>query len=274
MTALVGLWLVLQGGSGGWTATPARPTVGDTVWLERQVVVPAGWRVRAGRLEATEVVGALGEPSVRRGREGWLVRYPIVAWTPGAHTLVLPPIWELRPDGRADSVSGGAAGFFVQSVIPDSVLGPEPRGALAPVRLARYHDLPLAAALLVASVSLALGLRWRRRTPQEVPPPPPLPRDAEVPDARWLVAGEPKAVAARATFRLRLAVARAIPEARPALSTAECLAVVERARPHFPVRELRELLEQLDRVAFASAHGTDVAALAQMARRFAQEMTR
>jgi len=70
MTALVGLWLVLQGASGGWTATPARPTVGDTVWLERQVVVPAGWRVRAGRLEATEVVESLGEPSVRRGPEG------------------------------------------------------------------------------------------------------------------------------------------------------------------------------------------------------------
>ena len=126
MTALVGLWLVLQGGSGGWTATPARPTVGDTVWLERQVVVPAGWRVRAGRLEATEAVEALGDPSVRRGPAGWLVRYPIVAWTPGAHTLALPPIWELRSDGRADSVSGGVAGFFVQSVIPDSVLGPEP----------------------------------------------------------------------------------------------------------------------------------------------------
>ena len=95
MTALVGLWLVLQGG--GWVATPARPSVGDTVWLERQVVVPAGWRVRAGRLDATEVVEPLGEPSVRRGPEGWLVRYPIVAWTPGAHTLALPPVWELRP---------------------------------------------------------------------------------------------------------------------------------------------------------------------------------
>jgi hypothetical protein len=58
------------------------------------------------------------------------------------------------------------------------------------------------------------------------------------------------------------------------LSTAECIAAVERARPHAPLRELRELLEQLDRVAFASAHGTDVAALAQMARRFAQEMGR
>src|SRR5205807_1596820 len=175
MTALVGLWLVLQGG--GWVATPARPTVGDTVWLERQVVVPAGWRVRAGRLDPTERVEPLGEPSVRRAPGGWLVRYPIVAWTPGAHTLALPPIWELRPDGRA-------------------------------------------------------------------------------------------------AFRLRVAVARAIPEARPALSTAECIAAVERARPHASLRELRELLEQLDRVAFASAHGTDVAALAQMARRFAQELER
>src|SRR5207248_3073843 len=176
MTALVGLWLVLQGGSGGWTATPARPTVGDTVWLERQVVVPAGWRVRAGRLEAAAGLGG--------------------------------------------------------------------------------------------------GTGRRRRAPQAVPRRRALPGDAEVPEARWRVAGEARAVGARATFRLRLAVARAIPEARPALSTAECLAVVERARPHFPVRELRELLEQLDRVAFASAHGTDVAALARMARRFAQEMTR
>jgi hypothetical protein len=38
------------------------------------------------------------------------------------------------------------------------------------------------------------------------------------------------------------------------------------------VRELRDLLEQLDRVAFASAHGTDVAALAAMARRLAREL--
>jgi len=48
--------------------------------------------------------------------------------------------------------------------------------------------------------------------------------------------------------------------------------VVERARPDAPLRELRELLEQLDRVAFASAHGTDVAALSAMARRLARDL--
>ncbi len=259
-------------GQGSWTATPASPTVGDTVWLERQIPVPAGWRVRPGKLDATERVEPLADPSVRRAPQGWLVRYPIVAWAPGPHALTLPPVWRLAPDGRADSVAGGVANFFVQSVIPDTIRGPQPRGALAPVRLARRSALPPAAALLLASGGLALGLGWRRRAPLAVPAPRRVALEPEVADARWLAAGEPKAVAARAAFRLRLAVARAIPEAGPALSTAECLAAVERARPHAPLRELRELLEQLDRVAFASAHGTDVAALAQMARRFAREI--
>ncbi len=270
--AVLALSWRLAMGQGPWTATPASPTVGDTVWLERQIPVPAGWRVRAGKLDATERAEALGDPSVRRAPAGWLVRYPIVAWAPGTHALTLPPVWRLGPDGRADSVAGGVASFFVRSVIPDTIRGPQPWGALAPVRLARRSALPPAAALLLASGGLALGLGWRRRAPNAVPPPRRVALDSEVPDARWLAAGEPKAVAARAAFRLRVAVAGAIPEAGPALSTAECLAAVERARPHAPLRELRELLEQLDRVAFASAHGTDVAALAQMARRFAREI--
>ena len=79
-------------------------------------------------------------------------------------------------------------------------------------------------------------------------------------------------MAARAIWRLRAALAGAVSAAHPALSTAECLAAVERARPDMSLRELRDLLEQLDRVAFASAHGTDIAALATMARRLAQEI--
>ena len=63
-----------------------------------------------------------------------------------------------------------------------------------------------------------------------------------------------------------------MPEAHLALDTHESLGVVERARPGAPVPELRDVLEQLDRVAFASAQGTDVAALAARARRLAQEL--
>jgi hypothetical protein len=93
-----------------------------------------------------------------------------------------------------------------------------------------------------------------------------------VPDDRWLAAGEPKAVAVRATRRLRVAVAAAIPKAHHALATAECLAAVEREAPKAPLRELRDVLGAMEQVAFATAHGVDVAALAQRARRLAAEL--
>jgi len=98
--------------------------------------------------------------------------------------------------------------------------------------------------------------------------------EPEVPDERWLAAGEPKAVAARATRRLRAAVAAAVPAAHHALVTAECLAAVEREAPKAPLRELGDVLGAMDQVAYATAHGVDVAALAERARRLAGELAR
>jgi len=118
---------------------------------------------------------------------------------------------------------------------------------------------------------LLLLILWRRRAPRSVATGEGVRVDAEVPDARWVAAGEPKAVAARAAQRLRRAVAHAIPDAHEALSTAECLAAVERARPNAPLRDLRELLLALEQVAFASAHGVEVAPLAARARALARE---
>jgi hypothetical protein len=243
------------------------------VWLERQLVVPRGWQVRAGKLAATAEVEPLGDGAVLRGPTGWVVRYVVVAWKPGPHTLPLPPIWRLGPNGRADSSALGAASFRVANVIPDTLKDPAPRGPLGPLRLAGRNPVPALAALLVSVGLLAAGIALRRRGPHPVAPAPPVPVDREVPDARWLAAGEPKAVATRATWRLRAALARAVPAAHVALATPECLAALDQARPGAPVRELRDLLEQLERVAFASAHGTDVAALATMARRLAAELT-
>lgn len=264
------LLLVLQ--AEGWTASPARPTVGDTVWLERRVSVPAGWRVRAGKLEATELLEPLGDASILRAADGRVLRYPVVAWAPGPHSVALPPIWRLGPDGRADSLTGGPAGFDVRSVIPDSLERPEPKPAVDPLRSERRDALPPLAAALAAAGALAAAIRWRRRPPREVAARVPVRLDREVPDGRWLAAGEPRAVAARAIQRLRAALARAVPGAHEALSTTECLAVVERSRPGSPLRELADVLTQLDQVAFASAHGVDVAALAARARALAAEL--
>jgi len=266
---MIALLLLLQA---GWTAAPSQPTVGDTIRLERSVQAPPGWRLRAGKLASGTMAEPLGDPAVVATSSGdWVVRYAVVAWAPGDLRLDMPQIWRLGPDGTADSLSGGTATFHVASVIPDSIRAPAPQPSLGPLRLDRASTVPIIAALLLSAGALLILISWRRRGPRAASEAAALAIDADVPDARWLAAGEPKAVAARAAQRLRHALAHTIPEAHEALSTAECLAVVERARPDAPLRDLRELLHALDQVAFATAHGVDVAPLAARAQSLARE---
>ncbi|HUL03104.1 MAG TPA: hypothetical protein VLV16_07755 [Gemmatimonadales bacterium] len=273
--ALACSWRVAAAQVGEWTAFPPGPTVGDTVWLERSVVAPAGWRVRPGKLVPGSDFEPLADPGVLRapGPAGsWVVRYAVAVWTPGAHTITLPPVWRLGPNGETDSLPGGHARVDVRRVIPDSVTQPQARGAIAPLRPERRSALPVLAAAALAGSLLAGAIALRRR-PRPARPSPEAPVEPQVPDARWLGAGEPRAVAARAGAQLRIALARAYPRASPALSTAECLAILAQDVPAERLRLLAELLPQLDRVAFSAppAQGADVAALARQARALAQE---
>lgn len=265
--------LLLLAQAGGWTAAPSAPTVGDTIRLERTIPAPAGWRVRAGKLPSGAVAEPLGDAAiVPSASGGWTIRYAVVAWAPGEISLDMPQLWRLGPDGSADSLAGGTATFRVASVIPDSVRSPVPQPSLGPLRSQRASPIPVLAAVLLAGGALLLLIGWTRRAPRIVIDQSALALDAEVPDQRWLGAGEPKAVAARATHQLRSAVARAVPSAHEALSTTECLAAVEQAWPNAPLRDLRELLQALDQVAFATAHGVEVAPLAARARALAREL--
>jgi hypothetical protein len=260
---IVAVWI--QGPPATWTAAPSRPSVGDTVWLERRFTLPAGWRVRPGRLQSSDDVEALAEAVVTRRGGDWVVRYPVAAWAPGTHAVTLPPVWRLGPEAQADSVPGGTASFVLTSVIPDTVTAPVPRPALTPLRSDdRDPRMPLLA-VLVAGAALAGGIWWRHRPPRPLPSPGFATPAAVVPDRRWLEAGEAKAVAARAAGRLRVALARIVPEAHLGLSTSECLAVVGGRRPQAPVAELGTVLGALDQVEFAGTPGIDVASLAQLA---------
>jgi hypothetical protein len=271
---MIGLLLValtLQGG--GWNVSPERPTVGDTIRVERTIETPAGWRVRAGKLDQYGDVEQLGEPGVMARPAGWAVRYLLVGWKAGSVTVGMPALWRLGPDGSTDSVPGGSVTLRIASVIPDTVTAPQPQPSLGILRLGRPSAIPVMVAV-VLSVGLLFGLiAWRRRASRGVVDDSALANDAEIPDQRWLAAGEPKAVAARAARRLRHALARAIPDAHEALSTTEVLAAVERARPDAPLRDLRELLHALDQVAFATVHGADVASLAARARALARGLS-
>ena len=276
MILVAPLLALLQGPSGGWTAAPPAPTVGDTVWLTRLVTADPGWRVRAGRLDPAQDLEPLGEAVVLRAQSGWLVRYPVVLWTPGRHEVALPPVWRLGPDGQADSVLGGVAAVQVRSVLPspDSARRSEPKPALPPLGRRDNSALPVLGAGLIAGLFLTAGVLLRRRRPKRLPAPAPIRGEPEVADARWLAAGEPKAVAARAAARLRTAVAGVVPEAHAALSTEECLDVVAARAPEAPLRDLREVLTALDQVGFATAHGADVGVLAERARALAAALRR
>jgi hypothetical protein len=267
-------WRQASGQNEGWMVRPAQSTVGDTVWLEQRFPLPAGWRLRPGRLAGSGVVEPLGEPIVERSGADWIVRYPVTAWTPGPHAVTIPPVWRLGPDGQADSLAGGTAAFDLRSVIPDTVTAPAPKPGLAPLRPLRRDPKPVLLATLGAGAALGIAVWWRRRPPRRHAPPASGPPAAEVADARWLDAGEPKAVAARVAGGLRAALARVVPEAHAGLSTAECLAKLQLHRPQARVRDLAAVLEALDHVAFATASGPDVAALARRARALAEGLTR
>ena len=233
------------------TVTPARPTVGDTVWIAWTVAAPAGWRVRPGPLTADATLAPLGDPVATRTADGWLVRYPVALWTPGAVAVPLPTLWRSGPNGSGDSVPGPVASLTVASVLPDSGR-PAPRPALAPLRESRPGAWPVVLAVALAAGLLAGGVAWRRRGPAAAAPAGEPAAAAPVPDARWLAAGEPKAVAARAAARLRQAIARS--GSAPGDATA--------------------LLAQLERVEFAAAQGEDTADLAQRATRLAREIAK
>ncbi|MBI1967181.1 MAG: hypothetical protein HYS40_04265 [Gemmatimonadetes bacterium] len=257
--------------AGGWTVTPTQPTVGDTVRLEHYVPAPPGWRVRAAQLEPQPLLEPLADPEVLRARGGWVVRYGSVAWAPGSYRHPMPPLLLLGPDGQVDSLPGDTAVFELRSVIGDSVTAAAPQPALPPLRPAHRDPLPVTLAIVAALGVLLAGVAWQRRAPRRMAEPPDVPVNPEVPDGRWLAAGEPRAVAARAAGQLRAAVARAIPAAHSALSTPECLAVLEGERPDAPLRDLEVVLQALDQIAFATVHGVDVGELAARARTLARE---
>jgi hypothetical protein len=120
--------------------------------------------------------------------------------------------------------------------------------------------------------ALVGAIAWRRRPPRQVAAPAAPAPAAPVDDERGLRAGEPRAVAARAAAGLRAALARAVPDAHPALSTFEALAIAARALPEVRQRELATLLAAFDQVGFAAVHGAALTALAERARTLGREL--
>ncbi len=150
-------------------------TVGDTVWIER-VVGPVGSTVVRPQPWTVGSIGQqLGPAEVRHGAEGALVRYALVIWYPGEHTLTMPGPVLVKRDGSSDTLPASSVRVRVTSVLPAGArrLTLPPRPARTPVPLSERSLLPLALLTIVVLVAWSVAaLLWRRRGPAPAAPAP------------------------------------------------------------------------------------------------------
>ena len=255
MTAIVLLFVLAQ--AEGWRTSPAAPTVGDTIWVERTIEAREGWVVRPGPWEPDdERIETLGAVVTALADGGVVVRYPLVAWEPGSHELTPPPAWRIGPGGEADSVPGGRVAIVVSSVLPADSIAPRP--PREPIERRPRTPVPAITGFTVGIGLIAGVWRWRRRKVRSREP------VAEPgPRRRLEPTGDPRVDAARLTARLRRTVALAAPAAHRALTTEECLAILASERPDWPLGELGDTLRRLDAARFAPPADHHLTALAE-----------
>jgi hypothetical protein len=258
-------------------AQGAAVTVGDTVWIRREIAVPAGRTVRPADWEPEDPVQLLGPPRVIVRGGSAEIAYPVVVWVTGEHTIRPPGPLLLGPDGTVDSLPSVAMTLRVRSVLPrvppDSTLKPQPRAEF----VARGATTPIPLLILIALALLLLApLHWWWRRRGEPKPLGPAATGAPVhpPLERWADAGESRAVAAAATRRLRAVLAARVPAAHPGLDTESAMAELRSARPDWPLEELGDLLRSLDEARFGHMAFPDAIGLARWAAELETRLTR
>jgi hypothetical protein len=234
-------------------ALPKGPTVGDTIWVSRTVLVPPGNVVRASPWSLSGPVELLGQPQVTVSGDSATVRYPLVAWDPGGHVLDVPGPILIAPGGAEDTLASRQVTLLVSSVlppgVPDSALPLQPGAGL--VLRGEQSAVPLLALWALAAVLLASFVWWRRRQRAERAAAAAAIPAAAVPVEQWAAAGEGRALATAAAIALRERIASFVPHATPALEPEALMEVVRRERPDWPLVELGELLADLERARFA-----------------------
>ena len=259
--ALLVMALLVQG---------AAPSVGDTIWVRRAVLVPAGHTVRAADWEPADPLQLLGRARVVVTGDSADIAYPVVVWRPGLHTVDLPGPLLLGPDGTVDSMGDQPVSLRIRSVLPavsaDSVLPPQPRASLITRRVVSPASL-VVLWLTALAVLLPLHLWWRRRgKPLRAAPVPLRPDALEPPVLRWADAGEHRAVASVATTQLRAALAERVPAAHSGLDTERVVAELAAARPEWPLEDVGTLLRSLDDVQFGVKPSSDALGLSRSSR--------
>lgn len=270
MTPIVIALVVLQGAA--WTFSPESVTVGDTIWLDRRVSVEPGAHARLEPLEATNAIEPLLDPRATTGEGTLTVRYAVAAFQSGRLSVVMPAIEVQYPDGRAVVFPSETVSVTVRSVLPPVDSLPDPKSSLGPLAREQTRWWPLVVLVALSLVGIAvLVVRRARPKPRPswaVPTGEPVP----IADKRWADAGEGRAVAAAVADALRVRIAAALPAAARHLDAEECLAVVRRERPDWPLHDLGDVLRTLQRARFAPAVPDDIWELGRRADALARQL--
>jgi hypothetical protein len=186
----------------------AGPTVGDTVWIESTVSQPPGHLVRLPAWEPSGDVEFLGTPKIISNGDSVTIRYPMVVWRPGSHSIVIPGPDFIAPDGNVSSGPSHSVTVQVVSVLPDEPPEEIPiKAESGIVQRPITSWLPITVMLLAAmGLAAPLWWWWLRRGPTQLRTPVE-PGMRELPIEQWSVAGEHRAVLAAASDTLRQALA-------------------------------------------------------------------
>lgn len=259
MNAVVGTLLLVQ----VWSVAPTPSTIGDTVVLEREIAVadPTA-SLRLAPIEGSLLVEPLAGPEAITASDGFIVRYVVALFETGDHTIPMPDIELVYPTGRLETRVGGEAFVTVLSVLPQGESLPAPRASREPIPRNVLRTAP-AILLVMGVVALTVGWGLVRRRSRLRPVWAGVGKGGEdaSPVSRWIAAGEPRAVATVTTHEVRVRVQQYVPEADPSLDLEDWLHTVEAHRPDWPLRELSEVMQALERASFAPAIPSDVIAL-------------
>ena len=259
MNAVVGTLLLVQ----VWSVAPTPSTIGDTVVLEREIAVadPTA-SLRLAPIEGSLLVEPLAGPEAITASDGFIVRYVVALFETGDHTIPMPDIELVYPTGRLETRVGGEAFVTVLSVLPQGESLPAPRASREPIPRNVLRTAP-AILLVMGVVALTVGWGLMRRRSRARPVWAGVGKGGEdaSPVSRWIAAGEPRAVATVTTHEVRVRVQQYVPEAEPSLDLEDWLHTVEAHRPDWPLRELSEVMQALERASFAPAIPSDVIAL-------------
>lgn len=189
------------------------PTVGDTIWVENTARLPAGYIARQAEWDLEGDVELLGEPVISVDGATVTIKYPVVAWKPGTHTVQVPGLELIGPDGAVEPTSGRVLTIEVASILPD-----EPHEEIAIRDQAGIVGrpvvslIPLAVLLLFSAFLLSILWWWWLRKSKARTRPQEIEHILDPPIERWAEAGEHRAVLAAASDSVRQAISRVLPE--------------------------------------------------------------